>query len=400
MSQHQQRVYFPGLNGIRAIAATIVVLFHTDQYMKLFNVKGLGYHQTGMAGFGVVLFFVLSGYLITFLLLKEKERFGFIDFKKFYIRRILRIWPIYYLAIIIGLILIYTIPGLTYPAGEMGKTTFLFCFLLANVAYAWGLRMTPITPLWSVGVEEQFYAFWPWIVSKVKNVFYAMFAVIGCYLLVKFGVRAFQTYQQDSPLYKLITFSAFDCMAIGGIGAGLVFHKKEDLLRIIQKWWLQAIAWSFLVISIFWKPIHVVSILDQEMHALFYLIIIINVSTNPKTLISLEYRLFDFLGKISYGMYVYHMIVLSLLSAFLPGVLAHVNGRMNKIGLVTVLTLGITILVSWLSYYYFESYFLSRKHKFAKVNSTNSRESLQQEQHSTVLLPDILEQPDRKHMPS
>src|SRR5436190_23097005 len=100
------RVYFKGLNGIRAIAVMIVIVFHIDQFIGLFGLKTFGFYETGMAAYGVNLFFVLSGFLITYLLLMEKSKFEKIDLRKFYLRRIFRIWPIYYLLIIVTVILI------------------------------------------------------------------------------------------------------------------------------------------------------------------------------------------------------------------------------------------------------------------------------------------------------
>jgi len=99
-----QKIHFPGLNGIRAIAAMTVLIFHIDQFLPHFDLKPV-FHGPGMAEYAVTLFFVLSGYLITHLLLLEKEKFQKIDLPKFYIRRILRIWPIYYAVLFIGLLI-------------------------------------------------------------------------------------------------------------------------------------------------------------------------------------------------------------------------------------------------------------------------------------------------------
>lgn len=66
------KIYFKGLNGIRAIASLIVLLWHTDQFSYLFNINSIGIHENGMANYAVNMFFVLSGFLITFLLLIEK----------------------------------------------------------------------------------------------------------------------------------------------------------------------------------------------------------------------------------------------------------------------------------------------------------------------------------------
>src|SRR5579863_968679 len=101
MTEANSPLYFKGLNGVRAIAALIVLVCHIDQFSRLFNVQKIGFYEHGMASYAVDMFFVLSGYLITYLLFAEKEKTGTIRLKKFYLRRILRIWPLYYLTVII-----------------------------------------------------------------------------------------------------------------------------------------------------------------------------------------------------------------------------------------------------------------------------------------------------------
>lgn len=124
-------IYLPGLNGIRAIAALAVVVSHTTLALGEFNLNSaiFGRDKAGnplgllLAGHAVTIFFVLSGFLITFLTLKEKEQTGSLNTKKFYFRRILRIWPLYYAYLIISLILIYIFK---LPDENMNQLPFLF----------------------------------------------------------------------------------------------------------------------------------------------------------------------------------------------------------------------------------------------------------------------------------
>lgn len=100
------KTYFKGLDGLRAIAAILVILGHVEMIKKIFNYKnvfdGGGSFFLYLGGDAVTFFFVLSGFLITFLLLKERNDKGVIGVKNFYLRRILRIWPVYYLLFICG----------------------------------------------------------------------------------------------------------------------------------------------------------------------------------------------------------------------------------------------------------------------------------------------------------
>jgi len=360
------KVHFKGLNGIRAIAAMIVLIFHIDQFIRFFGLKSIGFHETGMAGYGVTLFFVLSGFLITRLLLIEQNEFQQIDLPKFYLRRILRIWPIYYLVILIAIIIYFTVPQMIgYPEGKVFTTFFLYSFLLSNIGYGLGLGITPIAPLWSVGVEEQFYAFWPFLLGKSKNVL----RTLVVFIFVYFSVKVFLRFIDNGVYYKLFWLCCFDCMAIGGIGAYLV-HNQSKFLKILYSPFLQVISWSILLVSIFYKPIHLFTLIDNEFHALVYLVIILNVSSNSKTLINLENKIFDFIGKISYGIYVYHVSVMIFLSLILKHLFNFkaTNSIMDYV-LVFAVTIITTLGIAYLSFNYFESYFLKLKNKYSKIES-------------------------------
>ncbi len=357
------KIYFKGLNGIRAIAAFIVITFHIDQFLRLFGLKSFGYHNTGMAGFGVTLFFVLSGYLITYLLLTEKQTYGKVDLLKFYKRRILRIWPIYYLVIIITILLVATGALMVIDHKIVGNI-FLYLFLLANFTSG---NMIPLTPLWSIGVEEQFYLFWPVMLNASKDVFRSLVGIIILYLIIKIAFRIFE----NGDLYSIVYITAFDAMAIGGIMANLVF-KKHAALNFFYNPVLQFVSWLFLGVSIFYKPVHLFSLFDSEMHAVFYSIIIVNVSTNPRTLVNLENKIMNFLGRISYGLYVYHMLIIWVLSLILKNRIQALSPNKSiQYVIIYALIYSITIFVAYLSYRYFESYFLKLKARFSKIHSTN-----------------------------
>ena len=356
-------VYFKGLNGIRAIASIIVVIWHTDQKSYLFGAEKVGFHKNGMAGNAVDMFFVLSGFLITYLLLIEKERTNTIDFKKYYLRRIFRIWPLYYLSIFITLVLIYfkVVPDVL----NLGYSIFLYLFLMVNVAYVLKVAISTITPLWSVGVEEQFYLIWPHVIKRTSNYIKVFVLIFFGYLLLKTLVYVFFT--PSSYLFNIIAFTRIDIMCLGAIGAYLVYS-KNTILKYIYRKDIQIIAWLVLLYSVVFEPLHIISFLDKEINAFFYFIIILNVSTNTKSLLSLEHNLFNFFGKISYGIYVYHMIVIYLLSYFLKKYTIEINHPA-----IFILVFLSTILVAWLSFNWFEKPFLKMKHRFTVIDSTNTK---------------------------
>src|SRR3989338_8543857 len=106
------KVFFPNLNGLRFIAALMVIIHHIEQIKSILKMDNFStFPPVFFVGkLGVILFFVLSGFLITYLLLQEKEVSNTISVRQFYIRRILRIWPLYYFIILLGLIIIPLIP--------------------------------------------------------------------------------------------------------------------------------------------------------------------------------------------------------------------------------------------------------------------------------------------------
>jgi peptidoglycan/LPS O-acetylase OafA/YrhL len=184
--------YFKGLDGLRGIAAILVVLGHIELLKKTFNFNnvydGGGPFFLYLGSLAVTFFFVLSGFLITFLLLKEKEQKGSISIRNFYLRRLLRIWPVYYVLFILGFLIFprLYIAGIIMPKpiewSSYWNSFFFNLVLLPNFAKV----SNPIAfQSWSIGVEEQFYIFWPILVLKIKSLkklFIAMVSiVVGIY---------------------------------------------------------------------------------------------------------------------------------------------------------------------------------------------------------------------------
>jgi len=360
MGNHKPK-YFKGLNGIRAIASLIVVIWHTDQFSRLFHLQSIGFYKKGMAEHAVDLFFVLSGFLITYLLLVEKEKTKTINFKKFYLRRINRIWPIYYISIFLSFILIYF--NIVPEINSLSTSFFLYFFLLANFAYVFNFAISSITPLWSVGVEEQFYLIWPYIVKKTSNYLKVFTSLVFLYLIVK--VILYYVIGPSSNWFQLICFTRIDIMFLGAIGAYLVYsiHKWLKLIFRVE---VEIVAWLVLLISVLYQPIHLISFLDKEINSIFYFIIILNISSNPNSIINLENKFMNFIGKISYGIYVYHMIVIYILSFYI----SKFDMQTNYL-LMTSSVMASTILVAWLSFNLIEKPFLKIKSKYSVVKSTN-----------------------------
>ena len=291
----------------------------------------------------------------------EKEKTNTINLRKFYLRRILRIWPLYYLSIFFSLILVYF--QIVPSPNNITTSTLLYVFLMANIAYALKFIIQSIAPLWSVGVEEQFYIVWPLIIKRTKNYLPTFIGIILSYLILKLFIYYYFT--PESNYYKLINITKIDILCLGAIGAFLVYSKSK-YLSIFYRTEIQILSWCALTFGILIQPIHIFSFIDAEINAIFYLIIIINVATNENAIISLENKPFNFLGRISYGIYIYNIIIIYSLSALLN----HFQLTFNYL-IIFSLIITLTITISHLSYKYFETPFLKMKHKFSVIKSSN-----------------------------
>jgi len=369
----KKSIYFPNLNGLRFIAALLVIIHHIEQLKYISNIES--YWKTiplvGIIGkLGVVLFFVLSGFLITYLLLAEEYSIKTISIRKFYIRRILRIWPLYFLIIILAFSILPNINIFTLPG--YGKTEIYSNLLWKLLLYAvffpnLVLSLLGIVPYashtWSIGTEEQFYLVWPIILKYIKKFrIFLMLFIIFAYII--FGYILSTHYSDIIPYKKIIKafWSTFniDCMAIGGIYAILLFQKNK-LLKLIQNKLLFYLTITLVVFLIF-KGVHIPYI-HYEFYSILFGIIILNFATNDKIKISLENKVLNFLGNISYGLYMYHPIGIVLAIAI------SISVDLTTNWLIYPLSFMFTLIIAVLSYKYFESFFLKFKHRFSNIVS-------------------------------
>ena len=372
---NNQKIYFPNLNGLRFIAAFLVIIHHIEQFKSISNFEN--YWDTvpfiGIIGkLGVILFFVLSGFLITYLLLTEEQSFKKISIGKFYVRRILRIWPLYFFIILLAFLILPNIDLFVLP--NFGKDViytnlFLKLFLYAIFFPNLVLSLLGIVPYashtWSIGTEEQFYLVWPVLIKYFKKYRLGlMFFIIIFYLGFRFFLAT--NYSEVIPYKNVISafWSTFniDCMAIGGIFAILQFQKSK-LLKLLKNNFL----FYFIIIFTIFLMVKGVYIpkFHYEFYSVLFGIIILNFATNDKIKISLENKAFNYLGNISYGLYMYHPVGI-VLALFIGN---YINLQTNWF--IYPLSFALTIFLAVISYKYFETFFLKFKDKFSNVLSGN-----------------------------
>ncbi|MBS1546917.1 MAG: acyltransferase [Bacteroidetes bacterium] len=372
---HRRISYFPGLNGLRFLAALLVVMHHSESIMPKYGLPhwdGLGLFRNG--GNAVTFFFVLSGFLITYILLREHRETGRVHVGRFYMKRVLRIWPLYFLLVLIGLVLLplavkylhlpYQMP---YSAGQVWYW-FVF-FLPGIVTFKFGHHL--LEPLWSIGVEEVYYLGWaPLFKALRKHLPLVMLAVVG----IKSVLALLAHLQFGGPLFAyLVETFQFEAMAIGGLGAWLVFTRGNSLaghwlFQESMQVLLLLVLVAFLVLHgnvhlAAWRALFETPVLSSLLVQLLFLHLIISIAVVRTGPVRLANKFWDYLGGISYGIYMYHMLLVFASMLLLKHVLAAagpVGGHLLHYAVVVSATIG----VSALSKRYFEDPFLRLKNRF------------------------------------
>ncbi len=379
----KNKLFFKGLNGLRFFAALLVVFTHTEsmrQKQGLSHLREFTVFNHG--GLAVQFFFVLSGFLITYLLLQEQDRTGTIHIGGFYMRRILRIWPLYYLLMCIGLFVIPLIvaPLLKLPFTPLPFSTsegfMMYAFFLPNLAAA----LYPpnlLYPLWSIGVEEQFYLFWAPVVKYLRK---HLLWIFGGIIVVKTLIHIYMTLTMpESWITHFVDTLQFECMAVGGMGAWYV-HREGSMIKtafFFNKFYQMLSVGLLFALLFFHKSLMVVtdhpySIVYQFVYnplwatlptSILFLYTILNVSLNPNGILKTENKVFHFLGEISYGLYMYHILIVFGVIAFSKKWLVGLDVFSASI-ILYGLILSILIVVSYFSHHFFEKKILKLKIKY------------------------------------
>ena len=341
--------YRPELDCLRFFAFLAVFIHHsipkTPEFFQEHHLP-TWLSNFGQAGaLGVDLFFCLSAFLITELLLREKDQVGHLDVKAFYVRRILRIWPLYFAFLFFAFGLQFVDHTQHFTVSQL----LMFIFLSGNWAAATTLVQSVAVPLWSVSVEEQFYLVWPWAVRKAtrKQILVICLIMIG----IAFIWRAvLQAYWPD--LIWNTTFSHLDSMGYG-ILLSLIGFRKQTPVWVRLGLLAAGLSMWFVAGGIEHHRDYV------QMLAALGSIAILRATLGIK----LDNRVLVRLGVISYGLYVYHELFLNYWNRILPS--THGKGFV----LWWVLAFASTTITALASYRWLETPFLKLKERFTIVKS-------------------------------
>ena len=368
--------YFYNLDALRSIAFLMVffshavdtnlksLIFDNNQFINIFS----GIFNLGREGVSV--FFVLSGFLITYLLLFEHQKKQKISLWNFYVRRTLRIWPLFYFVVIYALFLhplLCHFIGIPFSQnGNILKNLlFLNNFDLIHLIESNNIDFNPQLQItWSVAIEEQFYLAWPILVIffiKIGRLSYFFPLIIFLSFIFRLNNNEIHNYFNS--------LSAFGDLALGGWIAYLitnnlafknVFNRMKDSIRII----IYCLGVIFLLNKSFFET-NLSFILFRYLSTSLYAFIIIDQCYNKSTKFKLSnFKLLSKMGQYTYGLYLLHPIVI----VFLKHTFDFLNYSYQRdiyIGIVFfMLSFSISLILSYLSYHYFESLFLKIKAKF------------------------------------
>lgn len=367
-SPSQDKIFFlPGLNGIRAIGILGVIASHTIHALNKFGLDNtiIGITEDGrprgidFSHYAVTMFFVLSGFLITSLLTKEKEQYGMMSVRNFYIRRILRIWPLYYSYFVLVLLTIH-IFHLNYNSNMIP----FYIFLAANIPFFLSEAIPLLGHYWTLGVEEQFYLLFPSIarLNTNKLLRYTILLIV-LFMLLKLIAWYLSANTHYKLPYRYLLLCRFQAM-MAGVIAAIIFLQNHPIISLLSKRWLYLMSWLCVGLSMI-NQFHISSFIDHEIMIMATIIIIFEqIQSKPKC-INLENRIMDFLGKISYSIYVTHILVIFLISKLAVYLIPY--GLVNYYTVFTTVPIA-CIFVAYLSYNYFEMPFLNLKRKFEKIS--------------------------------
>jgi peptidoglycan/LPS O-acetylase OafA/YrhL len=360
------RFYRPELDVLRFLAFLLVFFHHgletTSGILSSIRISG---------AFGVCLFFLLSSYLITELLEREEAQSGAIHLPAFYVRRILRIWPLYFGALLFDFFLQH------HVAPGVFTTPRLLAFLL--LAGNWyvahhGFTWTFSTPLWSISVEEQFYLLWPSMRKYFRRTASIIFSVAMFVLAyVALAIYCHLGEGQASPLWvnSLVQFQFFSS---GALLALYLRGKTPDLKPIFR-----AVIFAAGLMSLFLAQ-YVFHVKESDVPLTFTALsagyLLVNLGC---VLLFLSFlgevrlgasKLLVYLGRISFGLYVFHWMMLRIAIRLVQKISRqhHIPGAVHG-ALILALAFVLTVMLAALSYRFFESPILRFKKRFEFVRT-------------------------------
>ncbi len=361
----EERRHFHTFDALRFFAFFKVFLLH----LPITAFPWFNYLRAG-GGIGVQFFFVLSGFLITYIILEEKSRTGQFNLRHFFARRILRIWPLYYLMILVAFLTPYITEQLLHVAAssqgyvpEWWKSL-LFLENYKMMATGEHPNVSPLGVMWSLCIEEHFYIIWGLLLYFIPV--RRLPVVIICSVFLGYTSRYFYA---GYGVPALDIFTNIDLFAYGAVPAYLLITRRfatENALLRVPLWVKLLFAAVLLIVvqvcSQYTNDDFAFVKLTTVLGVMFAILISFTIPQHTRFRIG-DKHILSRLGLYTYGLYLYHTIVISLLRAIYPAMGLSTDTGGGAI-LFTIIALLATILCSMASYYIFERPFLKLKKWF------------------------------------
>ena len=361
-------LYYPELDSLRFFAFLLVLVHHAPyvSYIPLWKTLSL------YGWMGVDLFLALSAFLFARLLFVEHQEKGTVNVGYFYLRRALRIWPLYF--IFLGVMVIITIQKNGWNSVVMQRFIGMLTFTdnLASARMGYNTAILYSAHIWTISYEEQFYLIIPWVLRKfyqLKNS--TTVAILAGAMLIGMLIRAlFIYFQFDHPVIWVLPITHFESI-FGGLMVGLGLFDKP--LKKIPGWLLllTGIFALYLVTSlpnvnyIQWRLMYTYPLIGIGTSLILFAVMQGNLG--PLTYM-LKNKVLGYLGKISYGLYVFHFVGLELARNLISAYVSEARLLVYP-ATVLLLSLAITIAISMLSYQFLEKPFLRLKERFTFIKS-------------------------------
>lgn len=363
-------VFFPNLDGLRFFAFFSVFLAHsfytTVPALKTHWIYEAVTFVTSKGIFGVNFFFVLSGFLITYLLLVEKDLKGTINVKYFYFRRFLRIWPLYYAVVLFGFVVLPI--AYSYIGKDFGTpgNIWLFLFFLSN--YDTTTTNAILGILWSIAVEEQFYLIWPvvFLLVPTKRHVWVFYLIILASLIYRIS------FAHDSHIIFKHTLSCISDMAVGGLGAYWAYKGIfVEKIKSMPRWGILSIYLIGFLMIVFRSSWNGISPLvyggERLIFSILFLFVVFEQNYADNSLFKMQnWKLISKLGIYTYGLYMVHFISIY----FFNVVFDKMGWNTNLFELMVFepfLALIGTICIAIVSFYILENPFLKLKKRFSYI---------------------------------
>lgn len=359
----QQKNYYPQLNALRGIGIISVFLYHSykPQFGTGFIMQFASFCYENIY-LSMDMFFALSAFIITHLAFIEIEKNGSFSFRNFMLRRIFRIWPVYFIILAIAYLAVnkiashYNIPVTLPPAGW-------YVFFVSNF-YLEG-HVFFLRQLWTISVEEQFYIVWGICLLTMNK---KIFPVIAILWLISIGFNFYSAFGTQNVYYHSLTY-LFDLMC-GAYFAQLI-HKKARIIEYISSPSSYKSMALYLFLPVFFLGYYFLNkmftgtsnnILDVIMRIVFIIyqcVVFVDQMYNTNSFFNLSKRKFlIYVGKIAYGVYCFHGLILTVGFLFI----SRQNIQISPF-LAALVMFGITLLVGTISYRFIEKPIIDLKYR-------------------------------------